>query len=124
MPGDRILEEPKGKSLLIYVAGPYTADTIGGRLDNMMNAIYAGKWILERGHFPFIPHFTHFFDQVHWDCPPSYKEYCAWDMAILERCDALLFIDHSPGADKELARAEELGLIIFYDADSIPDLYV
>ena len=36
--------------------------------------------------------------------------------------EALLYLAPSRGADKELERAKELGLRIFYSIDEIPDI--
>jgi hypothetical protein len=109
--------------MIIYVAGPYTADTEEGKLANTEAAMKAGLEILGRNHHPFIPHLTHYFDQ--WALArlgsllPS-SLYYEWDLAILEKCDALLYLAPSPGADKELERAQELGLVVFYSLREIP----
>lgn len=101
--------------MYIYIAGPYTAETEEGRLENVYQAFQVAAELLQRKHTPFIPHLTHFYDQ--WAARagnrPSYEEYMAWDEAWLERCDALYFIGPSPGADREFAAAKNLGIPIF-----------
>jgi hypothetical protein len=109
--------------MLIYVAGPYTAPDDEGRIANTQRAMQAGLVILGRGHTPFIPHFTHYFDlyvekRLGLRLPSNI--YYDWDMVILDRCDALLYLAPSPGADKELERASELGLVVFYSEREIP----
>ena len=50
----------------------------------------------------------------------EYEEYMKIDIALLELCDAIYMLPDwkdSPGAKREHARAEELGLTIIYAAE-------
>lgn len=109
--------------MLIYVAGPYSAPTEAERIDNVEQAMGVGDAILELGHYPVIPHLTHYFDEwaaaTYGERPP-YEMYLKWDMELLNRCDALYFILSSPGADRELARAQELGIPVYHTLYEIP----
>jgi hypothetical protein len=112
-------------ALIIYVAGPYTAPTDAGQQANTERAMRAGREILRRGHSPFIPHLTHFFDlwcerEGGQRLPPTL--YYEWDLEILRVCDALLYLAPSKGADRELAAAEFLGLTIFRTVDTITNV--
>lgn len=107
----------------MYVAGPYTAPDDAGLVANTEAAMYAGLEVLARGHTPFIPHLTHYFDlyvknRLGHRLPA--EVYYQWDLALLDRCDALLYLGPSPGADRELARAQELELTVFYSVKEIP----
>lgn len=108
---------------LIYVSGPLSADTPEERKIHYNRAMRAGHRIIDRGHFPIIPHALSSFQE--W-CEeniggtPDYELYMAWDFAMIKRCSGLLYLAPSPGADRELAYAEELGLPIWYDVASIP----
>lgn len=109
--------------MLIYVAGPFSADTEEGIEVNIGRACAAGKSILERGHVPFIPHTTVAFDDWHkreYGVPGDYEMYLAWDFGIIRHCDGLLYLAPSPGADRELALARELSLPVFLSVDEIP----
>ncbi len=109
--------------MLIYVAGPYSADSDAGRIANVNHAMAAGRVILQKGHWPFIPHLTHYFDEWHnarHDVRLDAETYMQWDFAILRRCDALLYLSPSPGADRELALARELGIPIYLIVEAIP----
>jgi hypothetical protein len=109
--------------MLIYVAGPFSAKTEDEVSDNIGRACAAGKEILDRGHVPFIPHLTVTYDVWHEEAhghPGDYEVYIAWDLEILRRCDALLYLASSPGADRELALARELGLPVYLSVDEIP----
>jgi hypothetical protein len=109
--------------MLIYVSGPYSAETLDERERNAGRAMDAGRHILSKGHWPFIPHLTHYFDEWHgwqhgrWVDPETYMQ---WDFAILRRCDALLYLAPSPGADRELALARELSLPVYLSVDEVP----
>lgn len=50
----------------------------------------------------------------------SYEQWLEQDLAWLERCDALFYLGASPGADREKARAEELGLQVFMEIAEVP----
>ena len=49
----------------------------------------------------------------------DYEHYLGWDFAFLEVCEALLFLGSSPGADRERAHAEALGIPIFESVEGI-----
>lgn len=110
--------------LLIYVAGPYSADTGRQRAFNVCRALEAGLAILEKGHWPFIPHLTHFFDK--WHCWEGFEPaieaetYMQWDFVILRRCDGLLYLSPSPGADRELELARQIGVPFWTSIEDVP----
>ena len=109
--------------LLIYVAGPLSAPTEAELVANHDAACAAGKAILDRGHWALIPHLTLAYDTWHEEAhgaPGDYEQYLAWGFALLARCDALLYLAPSPGADRELAEAERLGLPVYRAVEEIP----
>lgn len=109
--------------MLIYVAGPYSAPSAAERQYHVEAAMNVGLALLQRGHAPVIPHLTHFFAsyirRMHGESLP-YETYMAWDAELLYCCDALFLIASSPGADREVAAAERLGLSVFRAIDDIP----
>ncbi len=99
----------------IYIAGPYTKGDVA---DNVRVAVFQGNYAALLGHYPFIPHLSHFW---HFLQPHGYEFWIGQDMAWLELCDAILTIPgESSGADKEVERAKELGLIIYKSVFDIP----
>lgn len=108
--------------LKIYIAGPYTAETEEQRLKNVQAAIDASFTIFFKGHFPYVPHLTHFVDlranEVGHNL--TWEDYIRWDMPWVEVCDALLYLKSSRGADLELHHAKTLGKQIFFSVDEIP----
>jgi hypothetical protein len=110
------------KALRIYVAGPYSADAFSEREANVNVAVDTAIALFQMGHFPYVPHLTHFVDIrsheigaiLHWE------DYLRWDEAWLEVCDALIYLAPSPGADKEFQRARSLGKQVFRSMAEVP----
>lgn len=102
----------------IYVAGPLSAPT--GLDDeeskaaveaNVARAIDAGLRLMDEGLCPYVPHLSYFMDKQ--EARP-YEAWMALDFAWISRCCALLRLPgHSPGADREVAHAKELGIPVF-----------
>jgi len=104
----------------IYIAGPLTASTELEEEANVARAFDAGLVVLGRGHAVYIPHLD-FYMQKRPGCKIRGNDWLKHDFKWLEVCDGLLFLESSPGADLELAKAKELGLRIFYLLLEIPD---
>lgn len=99
----------------IYIAGPYTKGDVAL---NVRNAVYAGSFVANLGHFPFIPHLTHFWHML---VPEEYDFWMRQDEEWLKVCDAILRIDgESAGADKEVEVAKSLGLPVYHSVFDIP----
>jgi hypothetical protein len=112
----------KNKCLKIYVAGPYTTDDVTQIDLNVRRTIDIGLVLWKKGHFPYIPHLTHFVDlrAKETGVKMKWEDYIEWDRVWLELCDALLFTGSSKGADIELEYAKKLRKTIYYDVKSIP----
>jgi hypothetical protein len=101
----------------IYVAGPYTAPDADGVLVNVQRAIDAGNRLLDAGLWPHVPHLTHY---LHERRARDYEAWMRLDFAIVERMDALLRLPGpSSGADREVELANQLGLPVFTDEQSV-----
>lgn len=117
------------KSLLIYVAGPYSPRCPGGidiQLrkveENIRAAVKVAEQVLAKGHAPFIPHTHTNGFAVRTDVEQSYELYLGWDTVILPRCDAIVLTQWPPrfGYLREWKRAKALGLIMFKKVEDIP----
>ncbi len=112
-------QDGSGRPRRIYIAGPLSADTEEEMIANSEIAQHVAYELIKKGYVPFIPHlsvYTSFRDKVDYEW---WMKYCfAW----LEQCDALFFIGESPGANREIARADEIGLRLFYKLDDVPDM--
>jgi hypothetical protein len=119
------------KPLIIMIAGPYMSGT-GGDPEK----IAANRQVLEaqclpiwnKGHLPIIgewlalPIIHSVGGKVHGDDVFVAYQYPVAHR-LLERCDAVYRLPGaSQGADKDVARAEELGLAVYFDLAKIPDL--
>jgi hypothetical protein len=103
---------------LVYIAGPYTHSDSA---DNVRAAILAGLDIFQAGHTPFIPHLYHFAHMVY---PMSYERWMLLDLRWLQICHVVLRLPgDSPGADREVDFAKQLGMPIYFTlADCVRDL--
>jgi hypothetical protein len=108
--------------MTFYVAGPLSDNDPQIMEQNINTAKEVGLDLFQLGHFPFIPHLTHYADlwaEAH-NYGMGYEDYMDWDIHFLKLCEGFLFIDSSPGADRERAIAEELGLEIYEDVNDVP----
>jgi hypothetical protein len=115
----------------IYIAGPYSAPTRAGVEVNIHEAMLAAHFCMAMGHDAHCPHtatdpIARFNDVFVSQGEPTGIDYERWmrlDLGILRSwASALFLIAPSPGANRELALAEELGLRIFRSHDEVPDL--
>lgn len=109
--------------MAIFVAGPYSAPTEDQIGEHVRRACEAGQALLDRGHYPMIPHLTVAFSlwrQEHRGEDLPYETYLDWSMALLRRCDGVLSVGRSPGADREVALARKIGLPVWERIDDVP----
>ena len=110
------------RSLKIYIAGPYSADSEEKIMKNVWKAIDAGIKLWKMGHYPYIPHLTHWIDErsKNIGVKMSYEEYRNWDAPWLDFCDAVLHLGNSNGANAEVRRALQTGKPVFKSIREIP----
>ena len=101
-----------------FISGPYTASHPREVLKNVNIAIDIGIELMKKGHAVYIPHLTHYI-HLRPNCPFEYEEYLYNDIEFLKVCDALFFINHSNGADKELKLASKMKKKIYYDLKEV-----
>jgi hypothetical protein len=108
----------------IYVAGPYTGNTPEEIEQNVRRAMEAGLIIWKKGHFPYIPHLTHWPDLCAKELKidMNWADYMQWHAPWVDLCDAIIIIAESRGASLELARAIETGKSVFRRLDDIPNV--
>lgn len=118
------------RPLLVLIAGPYMSATGGdpariaanrAQLENQALPVY------QRGHLPLVgewmalPIIHAAGGKVHGDAVFQHYQYPV-AQRLIERCDAVLRIPGaSKGADMDLARARELGLLVCFDVNELPD---
>lgn len=97
------------RKLRIYIAGPYTKPD---PCENTNRTIQAAEEVVKLGHIPWIPHLNLLWHIV---VPHPPEFWYAYDLEWLETCDALLRLPgESPGADREVAFADEHGIPTVY----------
>lgn len=105
----------------VYIAGPYSADNIADKCENIQRARDACAQLIRMGHTPFCPHtMTAFMDTLYPDL--KFGDFIRVDIEWLEQCDAVLMLDgwkHSPGAIIEYNRAITLGKKVFCRLEEI-----
>lgn len=112
------------RPLLIYVAGPYTAETWQGVRANVDKACEAGRLLMHLGHHPVVPHSMY----MGWDLADprlNYEHFIKADLDLLARCDAIVMLpgwENSPGSCGEYTEALERGLQIYLDLIQVPQV--
>ena len=112
------------KSMKIYVAGPYTGTTLEEIEENVRKAMEAGLQIWKKGHFPYIPHLTHWPDILsrELNIQMGWEDYMKWHAVWVDHCDALFLLAESKGALLEYRRCVENNKVIFHSLDEIPSV--
>lgn len=104
----------------LYIAGPYSADTIELIQKNIDAARSAARDAWTLGWYAYCPHLnTAHFDDL--DIP--YQVWIAAGLEMLKKCDAVLMLDRwdkSLGAKAELEKAQTCGIPIHYLEHGIP----
>lgn len=96
----------------IYLAGPYT----GNEEENTEKMVAIYRQLIKKGYFPFCPLLSHYAS----DGSISYTEWLRQDVHWMLKCDALLFLGSSKGADIERLVAEARGIPVY---ESIEELH-
>lgn len=105
----------RSKKAMVYIAGPYTKPD---PVENSHKAILVWKQLWDTGKItPICPHVSL---MLHLVVPLPYQVWLDYDIEIMDRCDAVLRIPgESSGADKEVARARELGIPVFESVEEL-----
>ena len=106
--------------IYVFLAAPY--DGSGTQAQNVSRALEVAAQLLDQGFAVYVPHLSHFADIV---TPLPRSRWVAHSLAWLERCDVVLRLPgESPGADAEVARAEELRKPVFYSISELREAWV
>jgi len=112
------------KSMKIYVAGPYSGSTLEEIQENVRRAMEAGLKIWKKGHFPYIPHLTHWPDMLarELEIEMDWEDYMNWHAPWVDHCDALFLLAESKGALLEYNRVKKDGKLVFHTLEEIPSV--
>jgi hypothetical protein len=106
----------------IYIASEYSAKSDAQRLANVHKQLRAYNRLILHDYFPFCPLLSHYANEHHFRATGQRIPYDMWlryDLIWLAQCEALLYLGSSPGADKEKAEAERLGLPVYSTVEEI-----
>jgi hypothetical protein len=108
----------------IYVAGPISGTNEFVVERNYRRGQNIGKILQKKGHLVFVPHNYVLKVPGQLNLPEQmYENLLSLDLSVIRYwATALYFMGSSPGADRELKFARELGLKIFDDQSAVPDL--
>ena len=100
--------------MLVYLATPYTKGDVA---INVHNAIKLAEQIVQLGHTPYIPIWTHLWHIV---SPHPWEYWMKMDEVIMLRCDCVLRNGgESIGADMEIEKAKQAGMRVFFSIEEI-----
>ena len=105
---------------LIYIAGPYTADNVELKYENISRAEKLGYYYLYKGYSVIIPHknykdFEIISKRFSENKALKTKDFLLADFEILSRCDEMIVLprsENSKGTIAEIAIANSFGIKI------------
>lgn len=106
---------------LIAVAGPYSAETSEQRSKNLDAMNDAAVRVYEKGHIPVIGVNAALYVTEKLNKEIRKKAMMEISLAIVGKCDALLLIGESPGANQERDLLISQGKRIYFNIDEIPE---
>ena len=107
----------------VYVAGAMSADNFLEMLENIHDGIKLGSELLKNGYAPFVPHLDIFFkiqNGSNFQVPMQY--YYDYTMEWLKASDCVLVCPNyknSVGTKAEIAKAEEMGIPVYYSLEDL-----
>jgi len=107
----------------IYIAGAYEGLTLFDTFANMRRGLVLGYRMLKAGYAPFVPWLDWTLSLIG---PIEREEYLAYSMAWMEVAEAVLVVprsENSRGTAAEVARAEELGIPVFYNRGALDEYF-
>ena len=108
--------------MIIGVAGPYSAPTEERRQQNLDNMNVAAARLIELGHVPLIGVNAALPVVNKANIEDRYKAIMDISMAVIDKCEAILIIAESPGANRERDHVAAKGLPVHYSLDEIPSI--
>lgn len=107
--------------MLIAVAGPYSAETAEQRQQNLKAMNKAAAAVMKRGHIPVIG-VNAALPVLEWLEPEAdkYEAIMAISLALVDKCDAILMIGESRGANRERNLIRSKGLPVYESICEVP----
>lgn len=109
--------------MIIGVAGPYSADTEEKRKANFDAMNEAAAKLLEMGHIPLIGVNAALPVVKKANVEDKYKAVMDISLAVIDKCEAILIIGESKGANMERDLAAGKGLPVYYSVEEVPKVH-
>lgn len=109
--------------MVIYVAGPLSAPTPTGVPTNVARAIDVSNELVKMGYAPIVPHLS-YYQNLRAKALGEGIDYETWmsiDFRLIEKCDAMFVIAQSPGTNREILFAHDLGIPIFTSLEQLEE---
>ena len=107
--------------MIIAVAGAYSANKEEERQRNLDALNEAAARLLEKGHIPLIGVNAALPVIAKANLEAPYKAIMDISMTVIDRCEALLLISESPGANRERDFILSKGLPVYYSIDDVAE---
>jgi hypothetical protein len=107
--------------MLIAVAGPYSAPTADERARNLGALHRAAAEVFRRGHVPVVGVDAALPVVAMLGDVDARETIMTISLALVGRCDAILVVGASPGADRERDLVAAQGKRVFRSLDEVPD---
>ena len=107
--------------MIIGVAGPYSADTAEKRKSNLDAMNNAAARLLELGHIPIIGMNAALPVIERANLKDKYKATMEISLAVIDKCEGILLIGESPGANKERDLILSKNLPVYYKLEEVPE---
>jgi hypothetical protein len=106
--------------MIIGVAGPYTAPTEEQKQKNLDAMNEAAARLLEMGHVPIIGVNAALPVVQKANIDDKYKAIMDISMAVIDKCEAILMIGESAGANREKEHVEAKRLPVYWSVEEVP----
>lgn len=100
----------------VYIASAYSKGDVAL---NIREVIQAADELVKLGHIPYIPPLTHFWHLI---SPKEYEFWLEYDKSFIDDwAECLLRLNNkSSGADREVERARQTGIPVYFDINGLP----
>jgi len=108
------------RTILVYVAGPYSAENESLKQNNINLASAIAQLIWEMGYAAICPHLNTRDFEIKTKVP--YDGFISGCITMLERCDIAYFLPnwkYSPGARVEMERCIDLGIPVVFNLEEL-----
>ena len=109
--------------MIIGIAGPYSAPTEAERQKNLDRLNFFALELIKKGHTPVIGIHAALPITKHLPEDQRYETGMQISLAVIDACEALLFIGSSPGADRERDLVMGKGLAVYAFLEEVPNSF-